>query len=122
VAAVIVNSNSSNADRVCRTTVLRPSDRCQAALRHGSFGSTSLAAFLRLVLNDLAGQRPYAPHGEHFKELYGPTIAAQANARRTEREAEFVEALNDFCDEWNRGTADRARFEMEFLLAVGTRQ
>jgi len=32
-----------------------------------------------------------------------------------------VEALDRFCDEWNRGTPDRARFEKEYLLAVGTR-
>jgi hypothetical protein len=49
-----------------------------------------------------------------------PTIAAQANARRTGREAEFQEALNRFCDEWNRGAPDRARFEQEYLLAVVT--
>jgi SAM-dependent methyltransferase len=60
-------------------------------------------------------------YGEHFKARYGPTIAAQANARRTEREAEFNEALDQFCDEWNRGTPDQARFEKEYLLAVGTR-
>lgn len=60
-------------------------------------------------------------YGEHFKARYGPTIAAQANARATEREAEFNEALDHFCDEWNRGTPDRARFEKEYLLAVGTR-
>jgi SAM-dependent methyltransferase len=60
-------------------------------------------------------------YGVHFRERYGPTIAAQANARRTEREAEFNEALDRFCDEWNRGTADRARFEQEYLLAVGRR-
>ena len=53
---------------------------------------------------------------------YGPTIAVQANARRTEREAEFDEALDRFCDEWNLGTPDRARFEQEYLLAVGTRR
>jgi hypothetical protein len=35
--------------------------------------------------------------------------------------SEFEEALNRFCDEWNRGTPDRARFEQEYLLAVGTR-
>jgi hypothetical protein len=58
---------------------------------------------------------------EHFKARYGPTIAAQANARKTDREAEFVEALDTFCDEWNRGEPDRARFEMEYLLAAGTR-
>src|ERR671915_1273156 len=28
-------------------------------------------------------------YGTHFKERYGPTIAAQANARRSEREPEF---------------------------------
>jgi SAM-dependent methyltransferase len=63
------------------------------------------------------------PHdyGEHFKARYGPTIAAQANARRTDRGAEFDEALNQFCDEWNLGTPDDARFEKEYLLAVGTR-
>jgi ubiquinone/menaquinone biosynthesis C-methylase UbiE len=60
-------------------------------------------------------------YGEHFKSLYGPTIATQANARRTDREAEFVEALDRFCDEWNLGTPERARFEKEYLVAVGTR-
>ena len=60
-------------------------------------------------------------YGEHFKARYGPTIAAQANARRSEREAEFDEALDRFCDEWNRGTPDQARFEKEYLLAVGAR-
>lgn len=60
-------------------------------------------------------------YGEHFKARYGPTIAARANAEKTGREAEFDEALDRFCDEWNRGTPDRARFEKEYLLAVGTR-
>ena len=63
------------------------------------------------------------PHdyGDHFKGLYGPTLVALGNAQRTEREAEFHEALNRFCDEWNRGDADNARFEQEYLLAVGVR-
>ena len=63
------------------------------------------------------------PHdyAQHFMERYGPTIAVQAHARNNGREAELVEALRHFCDEWNLGTADRARFEMEYLLAVGTR-
>jgi len=63
------------------------------------------------------------PHdyAEHFKDRYGPTIAVQANARRNGREAEFVEALNRLCDDWNLGTADHARFDMEYLLTVGTR-
>jgi SAM-dependent methyltransferase len=60
-------------------------------------------------------------YGEHFKARYGPTIAARANAGRNGREAEFDAALDAFCDEWNRGTADQARFEMEYLVAVGRR-
>jgi SAM-dependent methyltransferase len=60
-------------------------------------------------------------YGTHFKERYGPTIAAQANARKNRREAEFEKALDDFSEEWNRGTPDHARFEKEYLLAVGTR-
>jgi ubiquinone/menaquinone biosynthesis C-methylase UbiE len=60
-------------------------------------------------------------YGEHFKARYGPTIAARANAQRNEREAEFDAALDAFCDEWNRGTPDAARFEKEYLLAVGSR-
>jgi SAM-dependent methyltransferase len=61
-------------------------------------------------------------YGEHFKAYYGPTIAARANAAKDGREAEFDEALDRFCDEWNRGTEDRARFEKEYLVAVGTRR
>jgi SAM-dependent methyltransferase len=60
-------------------------------------------------------------YGEHFKARYGPTIAARANAVATDREAEFDDALDNFCDEWNRGTAEQARFEKEYLIAVGTR-
>jgi SAM-dependent methyltransferase len=60
-------------------------------------------------------------YGEHFKGRYGPTIVARANADRNGRAAEFDGALDRFCDEWNRGDGDRARFEMEYLLAVGTR-
>jgi SAM-dependent methyltransferase len=57
----------------------------------------------------------------HFKQRYGPTIVAQANARRNEREGEFEEALDRFYEERNLGDADNARFEMEYLLAVGRR-
>jgi SAM-dependent methyltransferase len=74
----------------------------------------------RGVLEVTAFDRP-RDFGEHFKARYGPTIAAQANARRTGRDAEFEAALDRFCDYWNRGTPDRARFELEYLLAVGTR-
>jgi SAM-dependent methyltransferase len=75
----------------------------------------------RDVLEVNAFERP-RDYGEHFRTLYGPTIAAEANARKTGRESEFDEALNGFCDEWNRGTPEQARFEQEYLLAVGTRQ
>ena len=74
----------------------------------------------RDVLDITAFERP-RDYGEHFKALYGPTIAARANAQKAGREAEFDEALNGFCEEWNRGTPDRARFEQEYLVAVGTR-
>ncbi len=60
-------------------------------------------------------------YGEHFKERYGPTIVAQTNARNDGREAEFNDAVDQFCDQWNRGGAEEARFEQEYLLAVGTR-
>lgn len=55
--------------------------------------------------------------GEHFKARYGPTIAARANAEREGRAAEFDAALAGFCDEWHRD----GRFELEYLVAVGTR-
>jgi hypothetical protein len=74
----------------------------------------------RELLEITAFEHPH-DYAEHFKARYGPTIAAHANARRSGREAEFEEALSRFCDEWNRGTPDRARFEKEYLLAVGTR-
>jgi SAM-dependent methyltransferase len=76
-----------------------------------------------LARGDLTATAFRHPHdyAEHFKARYGPTIAAQANARREGQEAEFEAALEAFCDEWNRGTQDAARFEMEYLVAVGTR-
>jgi SAM-dependent methyltransferase len=75
----------------------------------------------RDVLEVTAFPDPY-DYARHFTAHYGPTIAARANAVREGREAEFDEALRRFCEEWNRGTPDRARFEMEYLLAVGTRR
>jgi SAM-dependent methyltransferase len=61
------------------------------------------------------------PHeyGEHFKAKYGPTIVARANAERDGREGELDAALDAFCDEWNLGSDDDARFEQEYLVAVG---
>jgi len=74
----------------------------------------------REMLTITAFEQP-RDYGEHFKARYGPTIAALNNARKNGQEAEFNEALDQFCDEWNRGTADDARFEKEYLLAVGKR-
>src|SRR3954468_10189114 len=71
-----------------------------------------------LDVTAFAGAHDY---GEHFKARYGPTIAARKNADANGRATEFDDALDSFCDEWNRGSAERARFEMEYLLAVGTR-
>jgi SAM-dependent methyltransferase len=75
----------------------------------------------RDVLEITAFERP-GDYIEHFKTRYGPTIAAQANARKTGREAEFDAALERFAEEWNRGTPDDARFEKEYIVAVGTRR
>lgn len=61
-------------------------------------------------------------YGDHFKAYYGPTIAARANASREGRAEELDAALDAFCDEWNLGTADEARFEQEYLVAVGTKR
>jgi SAM-dependent methyltransferase len=71
-------------------------------------------------LDITAFKRPH-DYGEHFAAFYGPTITVRKNAEKDGREGEFDEALNAFCDEWNRGTEDEARFEQEYLVAVGTR-
>ena len=74
----------------------------------------------RQVLDVTAFAHPH-DYAEHFKQRYGPTIVARANAERNGQADEFDAALDRFCDEWNRGTADAARFEMAYSLAVGTR-
>jgi SAM-dependent methyltransferase len=61
-------------------------------------------------------------YGTHFKDRYGPTIVARKNAVANGQEAEFDAALDAFCDEWNRGSDDAARFEQEYLIVVGTRR
>jgi SAM-dependent methyltransferase len=80
----------------------------------------ALRTLERDALEVTAFARP-RDYGEHFKARYGPTIAARKNAAKSGREDEFDAALDAFCDEWNRGTEDAARFEMEYLLAIGTR-
>jgi SAM-dependent methyltransferase len=74
----------------------------------------------REVLEVTAFAHPH-DYGEHFKARYGPTITARRNAERLGREHDFDAALDRFCDEWNRGTGEHARFEMEYLLTVATR-
>jgi SAM-dependent methyltransferase len=60
-------------------------------------------------------------YGRHYTAYYGPTIAARANAAKNGREQDFDEAVDRFCDTWDRGAPGPARFEQEYLLAVGTR-
>jgi SAM-dependent methyltransferase len=74
----------------------------------------------RRVLNVTAFQRP-TDWGEHFQQRYGPTITTRAHAGRNGRDREFDDALAAFCHEWNLGTDEQARFEQEYLLAVGRR-
>ena len=75
----------------------------------------------RDVLEITAFEQP-SGFAEHFIAYYGPAIAARANASRDGREGQFDEAIGQVCEEWNRGTADRARLDMEYLVAIGTKQ
>jgi SAM-dependent methyltransferase len=84
------------------------------------FGDRAMFGTLQRDVLEITAFERARDYGEHFKAYYGPTIAARANAARDGREDEFDAALDAFCDEWNRGTAERARFEKEYLLAVGT--
>ncbi len=61
-------------------------------------------------------------YGRHFKSYYGPTIAARANAERNGRAEEFDAVLDALCEKWNRGGDGDARFEKEYLVAVGVRR
>jgi SAM-dependent methyltransferase len=79
-----------------------------------------LTTLERDMLDITAFERPH-DYGQHFKDKYGPTIVAQANARNNGREEELAEAIDRFCDEWNRGTEESPRFEQEYLVVVGTR-
>jgi SAM-dependent methyltransferase len=61
-------------------------------------------------------------YAEHFKAYYGPTISARANAVKDGRVEAFDQALDAVCDEFDHGTPEQARFDSEYLLAVGTRR
>ena len=74
----------------------------------------------RDVLEVTAFERPEG-FAEHFRGRYGPTIAAGANAETNGRKAELDSVLDDLVVERNRGTPERARFELEYLLAVAER-
>jgi SAM-dependent methyltransferase len=56
-----------------------------------------------------------------FRTNYGPTLVAEAHARKAGREAELHEELDRLVVDWDRGTNGRARFELEYLVAVATR-
>ena len=72
-----------------------------------------------LEVTAFAGPADFA---RHFVENYGPTITARANAARDGRESDLDAALDAFCAEQDRGTAGHARFELEYLVSVGTRR
>ena len=74
----------------------------------------------RDVLEVTAFERP-VDFADHFRQRYGPAIAAEDNARKEGREGEFEEAINAFFEQQNLGSGDDARFEMEYLVAVGRR-
>lgn len=60
-------------------------------------------------------------YGEHFKAYYGPTIVARRNAEGNGREGEFDEAVDAFCDRWDRGSDGTASFGQEYLVSVGSK-
>ena len=83
-------------------------------------GRVDFTTMERHILEVTAFDRP-ADFAEHFKERYGPAIAAQANAAKNGREAEIHEAIDAFFEASNLGTPDNARFELEYLVSVGKR-
>ncbi len=87
----------------------------------GLFGErVEFAAPRRETLEVSAFERPL-DFGEHFRQRYGPTIAVRKNAEAEGRLEELDAELDRFCAEWNRGEDADARFELEYLLAVGSR-
>lgn len=87
----------------------------------GLFGGRVEFATVRRDVLEVTAFARARDFGEHFRVNYGPAVAVRANAEREGRAAEFDAALDALCERWNRGTADRARFEMEYLVTTGTR-
>lgn len=81
----------------------------------------SFESATREALDITAFARP-RDYGEHFKAYYGPTIATRANAEKNGLAAELDQAIEEFCDKWNLGTADQGHFAQEYLISVGTRR
>ena len=86
------------------------------------FGDRVEFTFLERDVLEITAFKNPLDYREHFKELYGPTIAAFKNARANGREEELDKAMAEFCREWNQGTEENARFEKEYLLAIGTKK
>ena len=85
------------------------------------FGDRVMFGTLRRdVLEITAFERP-RDYGEHFKAYYGPTIAARANAARNGRERRVRRRPRRVLRRVGPRHRGRARFEKEYLLAVGTR-
>ena len=74
----------------------------------------------RQVLEVTAFKHP-RDFGAMFKAQYGPTITVRGKALADGRTDELDAAIDAYCDEWNLGTPDAARFELEYLLAIGTK-
>ncbi len=89
---------------------------------HGLFGDQVEFGPAQRQMLEITAFTQARGYGEHFTRHYGPTIAVRAHAAGQGRAEEFDAALVAFCEEWDLGTSDHARFEQEYLLSVGTRR
>ena len=58
---------------------------------------------------------------DHVRELFGDRVELDTVDRHVLEVTAFERPVYGFCEEWNRGTPDDARFEQEYLLTVGWR-
>jgi SAM-dependent methyltransferase len=86
------------------------------------FGDRVLFMTLERDMLDVTAFERAHDYATHFRERYGPTLVALNNARANGRGDELIQAMNDFADEWNRGTGDAARFEQEYLVVVARKR